>query len=49
MRCIFFLFSVIGQCLCDLTGSACDVNCCCDEDCAAEDIAGFTCDPVSRV
>ena len=45
------LFSVIGQCLCDLTGNACDVKCCCDPDCTAEDVSAFkdSCDTVSVV
>ncbi|KAK3101664.1 hypothetical protein FSP39_005323 [Pinctada imbricata] len=32
----------IGQCPCDLTGNACDVNCCCDTDCTAADNSTFT-------
>ncbi|XP_060568153.1 tectonic-3-like isoform X2 [Ruditapes philippinarum] len=36
--------TVIGQCLCDLTGNECDVNCCCDEDCTQADKSAFTCD-----
>ncbi|XP_045175670.2 tectonic-3-like isoform X2 [Mercenaria mercenaria] len=34
----------IGQCLCDLTGNECDVNCCCDEDCTDTDTFAFRCD-----
>ena len=36
------LCAVIGQCPCDLTGNACDVNCCCDEDCTADDKLAFS-------
>ncbi|XP_033120280.1 tectonic-1-like isoform X2 [Anneissia japonica] len=32
----------IGPCTCDLTGNACDVNCCCDPDCSADDILTFS-------
>ncbi|XP_038053223.1 tectonic-1-like [Patiria miniata] len=40
----------IGSCICDLTENACDVNCCCDEDCTAEDRSSFTvCSDTSKV
>lgn len=29
-------------CTCDLTLNACDVNCCCDSECSAEDLLVFT-------
>ncbi|XP_067655088.1 tectonic-3-like [Haliotis asinina] len=32
----------IGTCPCDLTGNACDVNCCCDTDCSADDRLSFS-------
>ncbi|XP_071964939.1 tectonic-1-like [Antedon mediterranea] len=32
----------IGPCTCDLTGNACDVNCCCDSDCSPDDISTFS-------
>ncbi|XP_046380204.2 tectonic-3-like [Haliotis rufescens] len=32
----------IGTCPCDLTGNACDVNCCCDADCSADDRLSFS-------
>ncbi|KAL5007458.1 hypothetical protein ScPMuIL_016264 [Solemya velum] len=37
----------IAPCPCDLTGLGCDINCCCDEDCSADDIAAFNCLPSS--
>ncbi|XP_033753081.1 tectonic-3-like [Pecten maximus] len=38
----------IGPCPCDLTASACDVRCCCDPDCTANDIKAFSsCIPTS--
>ncbi|KAK7099321.1 tectonic-3-like [Littorina saxatilis] len=36
------LNSLTSQCPCDLTGNACDVSCCCDEDCTADDKKAFT-------
>ncbi|XP_022109472.1 tectonic-1-like [Acanthaster planci] len=40
----------IGSCICDLTVNACDVNCCCDEDCTAEDRSSFTvCSDTSKI
>lgn len=41
---LFIIFLVVGQCLCDLTGNECDVNCCCDQDCTTSDIEAFICD-----
>uniref|UniRef100_A0A1I8HVC0 DUF1619 domain-containing protein n=1 Tax=Macrostomum lignano TaxID=282301 RepID=A0A1I8HVC0_9PLAT len=32
----------VGPCTCDLTQSACDVNCCCDADCSSADIQVFS-------
>ncbi|XP_033638805.1 tectonic-1-like [Asterias rubens] len=32
----------IGTCVCDLTANACDVNCCCDADCTADDFLSFS-------
>ena len=32
----------IGECTCDLTKDGCDVNCCCDEECSADDRAVFS-------
>ncbi|XP_076058780.1 tectonic-1-like [Oratosquilla oratoria] len=29
-------------CLCDLLDGSCDINCCCDEDCSAEDLQVFS-------
>ena len=29
-------------CTCDLTGTGCDVNCCCDTDCSTADQEAFT-------
>ncbi|WAR01952.1 TECT3-like protein [Mya arenaria] len=40
--------TVIGQCLCDLTGNVCDINCCCDDECSQADKDTFVCNPVSR-
>ncbi|XP_041367058.1 tectonic-3-like [Gigantopelta aegis] len=38
----------IGPCPCDLTGLACDVHCCCDDDCTPEDKKSFSfCSPFS--
>eukprot|EP00435_Cladocopium_sp_Y103_P025790 s1596_g6.t1 len=34
----------LGSCTCDLTQAQCDVNCCCDPDCAGL-ASGFTCLP----
>ncbi|XP_068725456.1 tectonic-3-like [Montipora capricornis] len=34
--------SSVEGCTCDLTGNGCDVNCCCDVDCSAEDQEAFT-------
>ncbi|XP_062616316.1 tectonic-3-like isoform X2 [Saccostrea cucullata] len=31
----------LGRCWCDVTGNACDINCCCDTDCDQTDIASF--------
>ena len=39
---VCYIFSDIGQCPCDLTGNACDVNCCCDSDCTTTDIEAFS-------
>ncbi|TRZ18321.1 hypothetical protein HGM15179_008746 [Zosterops borbonicus] len=33
---------VAGLCVCDLLVAQCDVNCCCDRDCSAEDFSLFT-------
>ncbi|CAH1785708.1 unnamed protein product, partial [Owenia fusiformis] len=32
----------VGPCTCDLTKNACDVNCCCDGDCTADDRLAFS-------
>jgi hypothetical protein len=32
----------LGTCICDLTVGACDVNCACDADCSATEIARFS-------
>ncbi|XP_078667584.1 tectonic-1-like [Branchiostoma floridae x Branchiostoma belcheri] len=32
----------VGSCTCDLTRSACDVNCCCDPDCTSQDTQSFS-------
>ncbi|XP_077978295.1 tectonic-1-like [Glandiceps talaboti] len=32
----------LGPCICDLTVGACDVNCCCDEDCTDDDRVTFS-------
>lgn len=32
----------LGECICDVTLNVCDVNCCCDADCLADEIALFT-------
>lgn len=32
----------LGDCTCDLTVNECDLNCCCDKKCSADDIASFT-------
>ena len=29
------------MCTCDLTKYSCDINCCCDEECSAEDKGAF--------
>ncbi|KAL8606864.1 hypothetical protein ACOMHN_036502 [Nucella lapillus] len=34
--------TVVGQCPCDVTGNACDVNCCCDEECSDADKQAFS-------
>ncbi|XP_076450784.1 tectonic-3-like [Babylonia areolata] len=34
--------SLKGVCPCDLTGNACDVNCCCDQTCTADDKLTFS-------
>lgn len=38
--------SIKGQqaatCVCDLTSSSCDVNCCCDGDCSPDDLSTFS-------
>ncbi|KAI8783655.1 hypothetical protein BgiMline_023814 [Biomphalaria glabrata] len=40
----------IGKCPCDLTGNACDVNCCCDPECTENDKLVFSqCLPSSYV
>uniref|UniRef100_K1PA71 Tectonic-3 n=1 Tax=Magallana gigas TaxID=29159 RepID=K1PA71_MAGGI len=31
----------LGRCWCDVTGNACDINCCCDTDCDQADITSF--------
>ncbi|KAH3883147.1 hypothetical protein DPMN_007097, partial [Dreissena polymorpha] len=41
--------TVLGQCLCDLTGNKCDINCCCDDNCTPDDRKAFVCDPVSVI
>lgn len=33
--------AVAGFCHCDLTGSFCDVNCCCDADCSSVHIPPY--------
>lgn len=39
----WLLFFVdIAPCPCDLTGNACDVNCCCDLDCTSDDREVFS-------
>ena len=35
----------LGPCPCDVTTESCDVGCCCDELCTAEDLQTFTCLP----
>ena len=35
------MFRIPG-CLCDLTGNACDINCCCDPECSDADKDSFT-------
>eukprot|EP00760_Papus_ankaliazontas_P010610 PhM_4_TR14374/c0_g2_i1/m.98103/K19382/TCTN1_3; tectonic-1/3 len=32
----------LGSCICDLTGNACDPNCCCDKECSPGQLASFT-------
>ncbi|XP_048727390.2 tectonic-3-like isoform X2 [Ostrea edulis] len=31
----------VGRCWCDITGNACDINCCCDTECDTTDKASF--------
>ena len=34
-------------CTCNLIDGACDVNCCCDSDCSADDVKAFSqCKPI---
>ncbi|KAF0033859.1 hypothetical protein F2P81_013925 [Scophthalmus maximus] len=35
------VYQPLGSCPCDLTFGACDVRCCCDEDCSTEDLKLF--------
>ena len=49
VKLFFFIVAALGQCLCDLTGNQCDINCCCDTDCSADDNSTFSCNPVSVV
>ncbi|XP_074527283.1 tectonic-2 [Halichoeres trimaculatus] len=35
------IYQPLGSCPCDLTLRACDVRCCCDRDCSAEDLKLF--------
>jgi len=30
------------QCLCDITAGACDINCCCDQECSRDEILSFS-------
>ncbi|XP_076471694.1 tectonic-3-like [Babylonia areolata] len=34
--------NLVNQCPCDVTGNACDVNCCCDEECSDADKLAFS-------
>ncbi|KAM3610704.1 uncharacterized protein V6R79_007620 [Siganus canaliculatus] len=35
------VYQPLGSCPCDLTSRACDIRCCCDEDCSSEDLKLF--------
>uniref|UniRef100_A0A3Q3XIK7 Uncharacterized protein n=1 Tax=Mola mola TaxID=94237 RepID=A0A3Q3XIK7_MOLML len=36
-----YLYQTLGSCPCNLTFRACDVRCCCDDDCSLEDLQLF--------